>query len=81
MLGPPGEVKMSILSDEIERRSRLVLLAYEVLRDMEAPAEEATSRAVFSALARAFLDKATAEANRETSSPRERRKSAMFSMP
>jgi hypothetical protein len=36
---------MPIQNDEIERRSRLVLLVYEVLRDMETPAEEATNTA------------------------------------
>jgi hypothetical protein len=69
---------MSILSDEIERRSRLVLLVYEVLRDMEAPADEATNMEVFSALSRAFLDKAIAQGSRETPSRRERRESSMF---
>ena len=54
---------MPIQSDEYERRSRLVSLAYEVLRDMETPADEATNMAVFSALSRAFFDKATAQAN------------------
>jgi hypothetical protein len=78
---------MPIQNDEIERRSRLVLLVYEVLRDMETPAEEATNTAVLSALSRAFLDKATvldkalAQANSEFAAPRERRNLTMFSRP
>jgi hypothetical protein len=84
------EVKMPIQNDEIERRSRLVLLVYEVLRDMETPAEEATNTAVLSALSRAFLDKATvldratvldkaiAQAKSEVAAPRERRNLEMF---
>jgi hypothetical protein len=79
------EVKMPVRNDEIERRSRLVLLVYEVLRDMETPAEEATNTAVLSALSRAFLDratvldKATAPAKSEVAAPRERRNLGMFS--
>ena len=38
------EVKLPIQNDEIERRSRLVLLVYEVLRDMETPAEGGDER-------------------------------------
>ena len=72
---------MPIQNDEIERRSRLVLLVYEVLRDMEAPAEEMTNTAVLSALSRAFLDKATAQANREAAAPKERSRLVMFSSP
>jgi len=37
-------------SDEHERRSRLVTLVYEVLRDMESPADYATDMALFSHL-------------------------------
>jgi hypothetical protein len=74
---------MPIQNDEIERRSRLVLLVYEVLRDMETPAEETTNTAVLSALSRAFLDKATAldttaQANSNVAPPRERRNLGMF---
>ena len=65
-------------NDEIERRSRLVLLVYEVLRDVETPAEDATNTAVLSALSRAFLDKATAQATSEVAAPRERRNLGMF---
>jgi hypothetical protein len=71
------EVKLPIQNDEIKRRSRLVLLVYEVLREMETPAEEATNTAVLSALSRAFLEKATAQANREAAAPAERRKLVM----
>jgi hypothetical protein len=56
-------------SDEYERRSRLVSLAYEVLRDMESPSEGTTNMALFSHLSRAFLDKATALANVEDVAP------------
>jgi hypothetical protein len=49
--------------DEYERRSRLVSLAYEVLRDMKTPVDEATNMAMSSDLSRAFFDKATALAN------------------
>ncbi len=78
---------MPIRNDEIERRSRLVLLVYEVLRDMETPPEEATNTAVLSALSRAFLDKATvldkaaAQAKSEVAAPRERRNLGMFASP
>ena len=56
--------------DDFERRSRLVSLVYEVLRDMKAPTDDATSMAT--ALARAFSDKATALANLEAAAPRVR---------
>jgi hypothetical protein len=81
------EVKMPIQNDDVERRSRLVSLVYEVLQDMETPAEEATNTAVLLALSRAFLDKATvldnatAQANSEVAAPRERRNLGMFSRP
>lgn len=70
---------MPILSHEIERRARLVSLVYEVLRDMEAPADEATNMEVFSALSRAFFEKATAQANREPATSKAPRKSVMYS--
>jgi hypothetical protein len=60
--------------DEYERRSRLVTLAYEVLRDIESPADSATERAMLSDLSRAFFDKATALANVETAARGARRK-------
>jgi hypothetical protein len=78
---------MSIQNDEIERRSRLVLLVYDVLRDMETPAKEATSTEVLSALSRAFLDKmvvldkGSAQANGEVAAPPKRQKVMMFSTP
>jgi hypothetical protein len=68
------EVNMPIQNDELERRSRLVFLVYDVLRDMETPAEEATNTAVLSALSRAFSDKAAAQSDRETAAPTDRRK-------
>ena len=71
------EVKLPIQNDEMKRRSRLVLLVYEVLRDMETPAEEATNTAVLSALSRAFSEKAAAQSNREAAAPKERRKLVM----
>jgi hypothetical protein len=45
-------------SDELERRSWLISLVYDVLRDMKTPTEETTSMAVCSDLSRAFLAKA-----------------------
>jgi hypothetical protein len=71
---------MPIRNDEIERRSRLVSLVYEVLLDIETPDEEATTAVVLSALGRAFLNKATSQANPEATAPRKRPKSVMFSM-
>jgi hypothetical protein len=67
------DVKLPIQSDEIERRCRLVSLVYEVLRDMETPAEETTNTAILFALSRAFLEKATKPANRGAAAPAERR--------
>jgi hypothetical protein len=58
--------------DDLERRSRLISLVYEVLRDMKSPTDEATKMAMFSDLSRAFLDKATALENLETAAPRVR---------
>jgi hypothetical protein len=57
-------------SDDFERRSRLISLVYEVLRDMKAPPDEATTVAMFSDLSRAFSDKATALAKLEATAPR-----------
>ena len=68
-------------SDEYDRRSRLVSLAYEVLRDMETPADQATNMTVFSALSRAFFDRATTLAILEAEAPRARRKPVMYSAP
>jgi hypothetical protein len=47
-------------TDEHERDLRLVSLTYEVLRDVEMPAGEATDAAVLLHLSRAFADKAAA---------------------
>jgi hypothetical protein len=58
-------------SDELERRSRLISLVYEVLRDMKTPTVEATNIAMFSDLSRAFQNKATAQANLEAAEPHE----------
>ena len=52
-------------SDEFERRSRLISLVYEVLRDMKTPPDEATSMETFSDLSRAFSDKVKTVANLE----------------
>ena len=67
-------------SDEYERRSRLVSLAYAVLRDMETPADQATNMTVFSALSRAFFDRATAKIL-EADASRARRKPVMYFAP
>jgi hypothetical protein len=56
--------------DELERRSRLISLVYEVLRDMKSPADETTSMAMLSDLSRAFLDKANNLENLEAAAPR-----------
>ena len=68
--------------DEYERRSRLVSLAYEVLRDMKTPTDEATNMAMCSDLSRAFFDKAAALGILEAAAPQPRRKApGMFSVP
>ena len=81
---------MSIQNDEIEeleRRSRLVSLVYEVLRDMKTPDRGAKSTEVLSALSRAFLDKVavldkeTTPANGGAAKPPEREIAMMFSTP
>ena len=46
--------------DDFERRSRLISLVYEVLRDMETPAEGATEISTLSALSQAFAERAIA---------------------
>jgi hypothetical protein len=51
--------------DELERRSRLISLVYEVLRDMKSPAAETTNLAMLSDLSQAFLDKANTLENLE----------------
>jgi hypothetical protein len=56
-------------SDEYGRRSRLVSLAYEVLREMKTPVAEATTTAMSSDLSRAFFEKATVLANHKPAAP------------
>ena len=67
-------------SDEFERRSQLVSLVYEVLRDIKTPTEGATNMAMFSDLSRAFLDKATALTNLEAAAPMARKPKLPASM-
>jgi hypothetical protein len=55
-------------NDDFERRSQLISLVYEVLRDMKTPIGDATTIATH--LSRAFLEKATSLANLETTAPR-----------
>ena len=64
-------------SDEYERRSRLVTLAYEVLRDMETPTDETTNVAVLTELSRACLEKATTLANLEPAAAPKARQSKL----
>jgi hypothetical protein len=45
------------VKDESEQRLHLVSLAYEGLRDMKMPADNATDAEVFSLLSRAFFEK------------------------
>jgi hypothetical protein len=54
---------MPIQGDDFERRARLISLVYEVLRDVETPADGATESAISLTLSRAFADKAIAVAN------------------
>jgi hypothetical protein len=65
-------MRTQVDEDEIEQRLRLVLLTYEVLKDMETPTDEATSATLFFLLSRAFFDKATALANFEAAKPKGR---------
>jgi hypothetical protein len=60
---------MKTIPDELDQRSRLISLVYEVLREMQAPAEDATEMAVLSALSRAFTDHAIA-LDLETAAPK-----------
>jgi hypothetical protein len=64
-MGRPRQVKANVS----DRRSRLVSLVYEVLRDMKTP-DEAMDEEMLLFLSRAFLDKATAK--READAPKER---------
>jgi hypothetical protein len=52
-------MRIQVDEDEYEWRLRLVLLTYEVLKDMETPTDEPTSAAMFFLLSRAFFDTAT----------------------
>jgi hypothetical protein len=65
-------MRMPVDEEEYERRLRLVLLTYEVLKDVETPTDEATSAAMFFLLSQAFLDKATTLANLEVAKPKGR---------
>jgi hypothetical protein len=51
--------------NEFERRSRLVSLTYEVLRGVQLPEGEATTKVMLSVLTQAFLEKAAALAKLE----------------
>jgi hypothetical protein len=57
---PPNRQLAPNQSNDYDRRSRLVSLAYDVLRDMKVPVD-ATDEAMLSLLSRAFLAKAVAE--------------------
>jgi hypothetical protein len=72
-----------LLSDEYDRRSRLVLLAYEVLRDIKMPADEGTDVEILSLLSFAFLEKASQSPQLKAAAPEGRRgnPSSMFSIP
>ncbi len=59
-----------VSAEELERRSRLVALVYEVLRKVEAPADGATDIETCSILSRAFAEKAIELANHEAAEPR-----------
>jgi hypothetical protein len=61
----PNHLSARVQGDDFERRSRLICLVYEVLQSMETPANEATDSAMFSALSRAFSDKANGVAKLE----------------
>jgi hypothetical protein len=63
--------------DDFKRRSRLISLVYEVLRDMESPADGASEGAICSVLSKAFAEKAVALPKIEGVEPRGRNKSPM----
>jgi hypothetical protein len=69
--------------NELDQRSRLISLVYEVLREMETPTEGATEMAMCSAISRAFSDHAIALLDLETAAPRAPRRSPrdMYSRP
>jgi hypothetical protein len=64
-------MRKSPSDDDYDRRSRLVGLVYEVLRDIKMP-EDATDRERLLLLCRAFSDKATAPAKPEAREPKGR---------
>jgi hypothetical protein len=59
------------LRDLVERRSRLVSLAYEVLETIDLPSPDASEREVLAALASAFHQKALIAAEAELNAPRD----------
>ena len=63
--GSPDHLLARVQVDDFERRSRLICLVYDVLQNMETQANEATDCATFSALSRAFSDKANGVAKLE----------------
>ena len=65
----PNHLLARVQRDGFERRGRMICLVYEVLRSMETPEDGATDSAMFSALSRAFADKAIALANLEADAP------------
>jgi hypothetical protein len=73
-----------VKENESDQSLRLVSLAYEVLRDMKTPDDDATDQEMLSLLSQAFFDKATALAKLEPAAPaapKERRGTIMFSKP
>ena len=70
---------MKIIPDELDQRSRLISLVYEVLREMQTPTEGATEMAICSAISRAFSDHAIALLDLETASPKAVLKSTLKS--
>jgi hypothetical protein len=68
-----GEVMMRMQvseTEEYDRRLRLVLLIYEVLKNMETPSEGATDEEILSLLSRACLDEVTVSAKIAAPPPR-----------
>ncbi len=63
--------------DDLYRRSRLISLVYDVLREMESPSEGATERTMCSTLSKAFADKAIGLSDLDAAAPAGRRKSPM----
>ena len=60
------------MSDTIERKSRLVALAYEVLGTIDPPPLDASEGEVLTALANAFHCKAIATVEAERATPRDK---------